>query len=114
MASKARQSLLGGLFGLSLNLVILPFFMRFRSSGGYDADDVVPHRVGHEQHSPVDQTNGVEARFASGIEIIKLDRIRVQEHLRRRSKVGAVLLPVGLFLGTVPFELHFEPRPRMY
>ena len=34
IASKWRQLLFGGLFGLSLNLVILPFFMWLRSSRG--------------------------------------------------------------------------------
>jgi hypothetical protein len=66
---------LGGLFGLSLNLVILPFFMRLRSSCGYDANDVAPHCIGDEEHSPVDETDRVEAQLASGIDIIKLDHI---------------------------------------
>jgi hypothetical protein len=114
MASKARQSVLGGLFGLSLNLVILPFFMRLRSSCGYDANDVAPHCTGDEEHSPVDETDRVEAQRASGIDIIKLDHIGVKEHLRRRPEVDAVLLPVGLFLGAVPLEGDREPRLRIY
>src|SRR5579863_4061948 len=114
MASKARQSVLGGLFGLSLNLVILPFFMRLRSSCGYDASDIAPHRVGDEEHSPVDQTDRVEAQLAGGIEIIKLDHIGVEEHLRRRSEVDAMLFSVGLFLGAVPFEVHCDPQLRIY
>src|SRR5687768_16907349 len=114
MASKARQSVLGGLFGLSLNLVILPFFMRLRSSCGYDASDVAPHRIGDEEHSAVDETDSAESQLATSIEIIKLDHIGAQEHLRRRSEVDAVLLPVGLLLGAVPFEVHREPRPRTY
>src|SRR5258705_6669923 len=114
MASKARQSVLGGLFELSLNLVILPFFMRLRSSCGYDASDLVPHRIGDKQHSPVDQTDSVEAQLAGGIEIIKLDHVRVQEHLRRRLEVDAMLLPIALFLAAVPFEVHCEPRLRIY
>src|SRR5208282_468978 len=109
MASKARQSLSGGFFGSSLNLVILPFFMRLRSSGGYDADDVASHRVSDEEHPAVDQTNSIETRLASGVEIIELNHIRVQEHFRRNSEVDAVFLPVGLFLGAVPFEVHREP-----
>jgi hypothetical protein len=76
MTSKARQSVLGGLFELSLNLVILPFFMRLRSSCGYDASDLAPHRIGNEKHAPVDQTDRVEAQLAGGIEIIKLDHER--------------------------------------
>jgi|SRR5580692_12197131 hypothetical protein len=114
MASKARQSVFGGFFALSLNLVILPFFMRLRSSCGCDANDVAPRRIDDEEHSPIDQTDGVEAQLASSIEIIKLDHLGVQEHLRRRSEVDAVLLPVGLFLGAVPFEFHRKPGPRMY
>jgi hypothetical protein len=114
MASKARQSVFGGFFALSLNLVILPFFMRLRSAGGYDPNDVASRRMGQEEHSPIDQTDCVEAQLASGIEIIKLDHVGVQEHLRRRSEVDAVLLPVGLLLATVPFEVRRGPRPPMY
>src|SRR3974390_3056617 len=114
MASKARQLLFGGFFGLSLKLVIFPFLMRLRSSCGYDADDIVPYRVGDEEHPLVDQTNGVEARLAVSIEIVKLDHKRVQEHFRRRSEVDTMLFPIGLFLAAVPFEVHCEPRLRMY
>src|SRR5208282_6838241 len=114
MASKARQSLSGGFFGSSLNLVILPFFMRLRSSGGYDADDVASHRVSDEEHPAVDQTNSIETRLASGVEIIELNHIWIQEDFRRSSEVDAVFLPVGLFLGAVPFEVHSEPRLRIY
>src|ERR1700730_5233463 len=110
MASKGRQSVFGGFFGLSLNLVMLPFFMRLRSSGGYDANDIASHRLGDEEHSAVHQTNSVETQLASGIEVIELDHMRVQEHLRGRPEVDAVLLPVGLLLGAVPFEVHREPR----
>src|SRR4051812_47116166 len=106
MASKACQSVLGGLFGLSLNFVVLPFFMRLRSSCGYDTSDVAPHRIADEEHSPIDQTDGVEAQLAGGIQIIKLDHIGVQKYLRRRSEVDAMLLAVRLFLGPVPFEVH--------
>jgi hypothetical protein len=96
MASKARQSVFGDFFGLSLSLVILPFFMRLRSSCGYDANDVAAYRISDEEHSPVDQTAGVEAQLAGGIEIIKLDHIGVQEHLRRRSEVDAVLRSIRI------------------
>src|SRR5437667_7268230 len=47
MASKARQSLFGGFFELSLNLVIFSFFMRLGSSRRNDANDSAPHRVGN-------------------------------------------------------------------
>src|SRR5437588_6384522 len=104
MASKARQSVLGGFFGSSLNFVILPLFMRFRSSCGYDANDVASQRAGDEEHSAVDQADGVEARLSGGIEIVKLDQVRVQEHLRGCSEAEAVLLPIGSLLGAVPFE----------
>src|SRR5712671_2210174 len=87
MASKARQSVFGGFFGLSLNLVILPFFMRLCSSCGYDANDVVPHRIGDEEHSAVDQADSVQAQLASVVEVIELDHVRVREHFRGRSKV---------------------------
>src|SRR5260370_20133207 len=109
MASKARQSLLGGLFGLSLNLVILSFFMRLCSSGGYDANDVVSHRVSDKEHPAVDKTDSIETHLASRTEVIELDHIRVQEHPRRSSEVDAVLLPVGLFLGVIPFKVHRTP-----
>jgi len=42
--------------------------MRFRSSGGYDSNDGAPHRVGNEQHSAVDQADGVESQLAGDIE----------------------------------------------
>jgi hypothetical protein len=71
MASKARQSLFGGFFELSLNLVILPFFMRLRSSFGYGPDNIVSHRVGDEEHSAIGQTDSIEAQLAGGVEIIE-------------------------------------------
>ena len=86
MASKARQSDFGGFFGLSLNLVILSFFMWLRSSGGYDANDVASHRIGDEKHSAVDQSDGVETQLARGIDVIELEHVRIQEHFRVRSK----------------------------
>src|SRR5438132_9475346 len=75
MASKARQSVFGGFFGLSLNLVIPFSFMRFRSSGGYDANDRPSHRVGDEEHSGVDHANCVETQLVGGVEIVELDHI---------------------------------------
>src|SRR5205085_5292593 len=72
IASKARQSVFGGFFGLSLNLVIPLLFMRLRSSGGYDADHVALHRVGHVQHSAVDKTDCIETQFAGSIAVIEL------------------------------------------
>src|ERR1051326_1218468 len=110
IASKARQSVCGGLFGLSLNFVILPFFMRLRSSRGYDADDRIPHRVSDKEHAAVDHTDRIESQLMGSVEIIELDYIRVQEHPGGRSKVDAVLLPVGVFLGGVPFEVRWEER----
>jgi len=88
--------------------------MRLRSSRGYDTDDVTSHRVGDEEHSAVDQTDSIEANLAGGMEIVKLDYVGVQEHLRGRSEVDAVLLPVGKLLGVVLFEVHREPRLRIY
>src|SRR5271165_7302953 len=102
MASKARQSLSSGFFGSSLNLVILPFFMQLRSSGGYDADDVASHRVSDEEHPAVDQADSTETQLVRGGELIELNHIRVREHFRRSSEVDAVFLPVGLFLRAVP------------
>src|SRR5260370_15829248 len=109
MASKARQSLFGGLFGLSLNLVILSFFMRLRYFGRYDENDVCSHRVSDKEHPAVDKTDSIETHLASRTEVIELDHIRVQEHPRRSSEVDAVLLPVGLFLGVIPFKVHRTP-----
>jgi hypothetical protein len=92
MASKARQSLLGGFFGLSLNLVILPFFMRLRSSDGYDADDLASHRVSDEEHSAVDQANSIETQSASdldatghGGELVDEDGARGRLHVKGRE-----------------------------
>src|SRR5260370_17130297 len=109
MASKARQSVFGGFFGLSLNLVILPFFMRLRSSCGYDANDVVPHRIGDEEHSAVDQADSVEAQLASAVEVIELDHVRVQDHFGGLSKVATVLLPAAHLLAPLPSETHRNP-----
>src|SRR2546423_13570026 len=75
IASKARQSLLGGFFGSNLNFVIFPLFMRLRSSRGYDADDVASHRVANEEHSAVDQADGVEAQPAVGIAFVKFNQV---------------------------------------
>ena len=83
MASKVRQSVFGSFFGSSLNLVILLFFMRLRSSGGYNTNDVAPHRVGDEEHPAVDQANSVETQLASGIAVIELRR-RQSNHVRIR------------------------------
>jgi len=88
--------------------------MRLRSSGRYDANDVASHRASDEEHSAIDQTDSIETRFASGIAVIELDRIWVQEHSRRGSELDAVVLPVGFFFGAVPFEVDREPRLRMY
>jgi hypothetical protein len=53
--------------------------MRLRSSGGYNTNDLAPHRAGDEDHPAVDQANSVETQLASGIAVIELDHIRVQE-----------------------------------
>ncbi len=55
-------------------------------------------RVSDEEHPAVDQTNSIEAQLASGVEVIELNHIWVQEHFRRSSEVDAVFLPVCLFL----------------
>jgi len=81
---------LAAYFGLSLDLVILPFFVWLRSSGGYDANAVASHRIGDEEHSTVYQSDDVKAHLASGAEVIELDHVRIQEHFCSRSKVDAV------------------------
>src|SRR5205085_1172371 len=109
-ASKARQSVFGGFFGLSLKLVILPFFMRLCPSCGNDANDHSSHRVSDKEHMAIDQADGVEAQFVVGVTIIELDDERVQEHLGGRAEVETMLFPVGLRLGVVPLEIHCLPR----
>jgi hypothetical protein len=111
MASKARQSVFGGFLGLSLKLVILPFFMRLCSSGRYDANDRTSYGVGDKEHSAIDKADGVDAKLVSGVAIIEFDQVRIQEHLDGRPEVDAVLCPVGLFLGVVPFEIHGSAVP---
>jgi hypothetical protein len=69
--------------------------MRLRSSCGYDPNCLASHRVGDEEHSAVDQTDSVKAQLTSGVEIVKLNHIGIQEHFRGRSEVDALLLPVG-------------------
>jgi hypothetical protein len=88
--------------------------MRFRSSGGYEPNDGIPHRVGDEKHSAVYHFYGVEAQLVGGIEIVELHHERVQEHPRGGSEADTMLLPVGPFLGVVPFEVHRQPRLRIY
>jgi hypothetical protein len=88
--------------------------MRLRSSCGYDPNDVIPHRIGDKKHSAFDKANYVEAHLAGGAEFVELDYIRVQEHLRGRSEVDAVLLPVGLLLGGVLSKSIGEPRLPIY
>jgi hypothetical protein len=88
--------------------------MWLRSSGGYDTNDVASHRTGDEEHSAVYQSDGVEAQLASGVEVIELDHVRIQEHFRGRSKVDTVLIPVGRLLGAVLFEVHRELRLQIY
>ncbi|HEV3270722.1 MAG TPA: hypothetical protein VGZ93_00905, partial [Candidatus Methylacidiphilales bacterium] len=112
--SKARQSVFGGFLGLSLNFVILPFFMWLRSSRGYDANDSAPHRIADEKHSAIDQPNRTKTPLIGSTEIIELDYVRVQKHLCCGSKVDSVLLPVCLFLGGAPLKVHGEPRLRIY
>src|ERR1700736_1076482 len=114
IASKARQSVFGGLFGLSLNFVIFPFFMRLGSSRRDDTDDRSPHRIGNVEHAALDHSDRVETQFIGSIAIVELNHMRVQEHLGGRSEVNAVLLPVGLFLRGIPFEVHREPQPTIY
>jgi hypothetical protein len=48
----------------------------------------------------------LKPQLASGVEVIELDHLRVQEHFRGRSKVDTVLIPVGQLLDAVPFEVH--------
>src|ERR1700693_4333796 len=98
MASKTRQSIFGGFFGSSLNLVVFPFFIRLRSSGGYDADDVTSQRVGDEKHAALDKTDGIEAHLAGATNFVELDHIWVQEDLGGGSEIDAVLLDTGSFL----------------
>jgi len=56
---RATRGTVGGFFGLSLNLVILSFFMRLRSPCGYDADDdaEVPSDVTGDQRMEAPASN---------------------------------------------------------
>src|SRR5271166_3641690 len=114
MASNARQSVFGGFFGSSLNLVILPFFMRLRSSGGYDSNFVASSRVSDEEHPTLDHADRVETQLAGRVDVIELDHIGVEEHFRGRPEVDAMLLAVGLLLRAVPLEVHRKPRAPIY
>src|SRR5947209_1690452 len=115
MASNRRQSVFGGFLGLSLNLVIFSFFMWLCPSGGYDAQDRSSYyRVSNEENPAFDHANCIETHLVGGIQIVELDYMRVQEHPRGRSKVDAVLFPVGEFLHSVPFEFHRGSRPHIY
>jgi hypothetical protein len=61
MASKARQSVLGGFFGLSLNFVILPFFIRLCCLRRIWCKQPHLSCVGDEEHAAIDDTDGIEA-----------------------------------------------------
>jgi len=88
--------------------------MRLRSSGGYDADDVAPQRVGDKEHAAVDQPDGVEPPFARSTMIVEFDHIRVQEYFRGGSEVDAVLFSVGSFLGGISREVHCRASVSIY
>jgi hypothetical protein len=88
--------------------------MWLRSSGRYNANDVDSQCVSDKEHSAVYQSDGVEAQLASGVEVIELDHVRIQEHFRGRSKVNTVLFAVGQLLGAVPYEVHGELRLQIY
>src|SRR5712692_4795822 len=92
MASKARQSLFGGFFELSLNLVIFSFFMRLGSSRRNDANDSTPHGIGDAKHSAVDQADRIETQLLGGTEIIEVDDIGIEERLAAVSKSIPCLL----------------------
>jgi hypothetical protein len=64
MASKARQSVLGGRLGLSLNLVVLPFFMGLGASRRNDTGDVASDRIGDNKRSAVNEADCIEAGLA--------------------------------------------------
>ncbi len=53
-------------------------------------------------------------RSSPDAEIVELDHIRVEEDLRRRSEVDAVLLSIGFLLGAVPLEVHPRASNRSY
>jgi hypothetical protein len=65
--------------------------MWLRSSCGYDTNDVTPQRVCDEEHATIDKTNRIEAQLAIGTEIIELNKIGIQEHLRGSSESDTVL-----------------------
>src|SRR5579859_711766 len=106
MASKARQSVLGGLFGLSLYFVIFPFLMRLRSSRRDDAHRIAPHCISDKKHAVVDKTNSIETQFAAGMQVVELDHIQIQKDPGRGPEDYAVLPQVDPFFGSVPFEIH--------
>jgi|GEM_PF-4894322 len=59
-----------------------------------------------KEHSSIDETDSVEAQLATGVEIIKLDHMRIQEHFRGRSEVETAFLPIGCGAALN------DPRPR--
>jgi hypothetical protein len=88
--------------------------MTLRSSGGYDADNVVSQRVSDKEHPAVDYADSIEAQLAGRFDVIELDQIRVQEHPGGSFEVDAVFLPIGLRFGAVPLEIHCLPPERQY
>src|SRR5436309_8617506 len=110
MASNARQSVFGGLFGFSLYFVIFPFFMRLYSSRRDDAHRVAPHCISDKKHAVVDKTNSVETQFAKDMQVVKFDHIRIQKNSGRGSETDAVLPQIDPFFGVVPFEIHASVR----
>src|SRR6266699_2453687 len=110
MASKARQSVFGGFFGLSLNFVILPFFMRLRSSCGYDADHVAPHCISDEKSiRPSTRPIALKRNSPLASRSSHTGPGTLSQPFESRHRV----LPIGLFLSAVPLEDHCEPRTQL-
>src|SRR5262245_45525399 len=106
MASKARQSVFGGRFGSSLNLVVLPFFMGLGASRRNDAGHIASDRIGDNEQPAVDEADRIEAGLARGIAVLEIDDEGIKEHLRGRPEVDAMLLAIVLLLDIVSLELH--------
>src|ERR1035437_1335093 len=102
IASNRLQSCFGG---LAIVFMVLSAFMRFGSSGRYDANGLAPHAVGDIEQAAIHHADDDIAVFAIVFTVIQpLDGERVFENIPRHFKGDAMIGFVACRLDSVPFE----------
>jgi len=87
--------------------------MRLGSSRRNNPNDSTPLGIGNAKHSTVDQADRFVSQHLGGTEIIEVDDIGIEEHLRGGFEVDPMLDPIGLFFAGIPLEIH-DVRPPVY